>query len=150
MIMKGRRWSGCSRLSLAVRGAVRCPMMVGMQQPARFMGAATAAYGVAVLVRPEWMARPCGLVDDEGNVSTGVAALIRGIGVRDAAAGLAMAFAPTQTVLRIAGLVRVAADAGDATLLGAVATDPKIRRNIIAVAGGWGLLTLITLALAER
>ena len=121
-----------------------------MDKPARLMGLATVAYSVAILARPALMARPCGLVDEDGNVTSGVAALIRGVGVRDAATGAALAFAPTHGVLRAAGLARVAADFGDAALLGAFAPDAKTRRNVIAVAGGWGLLTLATLILAER
>ncbi|MEV1045512.1 hypothetical protein [Streptomyces sp. NPDC049916] len=108
--------------------------------PVRWVGAATAAYGVGVLVRPALMARPCGLDEEDGSVPVPTALLIRALGVRDAAIGLAMLIAKDGSALRAATACRVAADLGDAVLFGTQLPDPAARRKAAAVAGGWGAL----------
>ncbi len=58
----------------------------------RVFGVLTAVYGLATLVRPAIFAKPAGLSGDEPPVPVGV--LVRAVGVRDVANGLAMATAP--------------------------------------------------------
>ncbi|MFJ6512377.1 DUF4267 domain-containing protein [Streptomyces sp. NPDC091406] len=111
--------------------------------PVRWAGAATAAYGVGVLVRPALMARPCGLDEEDGSVPPATALLIRAVGVRDAAIGLAMLVAREGSALRAATACRVAADLGDAALFGTQLPDPAARRKAAAVAGGWGALCAV-------
>lgn len=109
----------------------------------RWVGAATAAYGVGVLVRPELMARPCGLDHEDGSVPAPAALLIRAMGVRDAAIGLAMLVAKDRSVRRAATACRVAADLGDALIFGTQLPDPAARGKAAAVAGGWGALCAV-------
>ncbi|MFE2059618.1 DUF4267 domain-containing protein [Streptomyces sp. NPDC059446] len=108
--------------------------------PVRWVGAATAVYGVAVLVRPALMARPCGLDDGDGSVPAPAALLIRAMGVRDAAIGIAMMAAKDRSVRRAVTACRVVADLGDAVLFGTQLSEPAMRRKAAAVAGGWGAL----------
>ena len=58
----------------------------------RVFGVLTAVYGLATLVRPAIFAKPAGLSGDEPPAPVGV--LVRAVGVRDVANGLAMATAP--------------------------------------------------------
>ncbi|WP_206337295.1 DUF4267 domain-containing protein [Streptomyces sp. Z26] len=108
--------------------------------PVRVVGAATAAYGVGVLVRPELMARPCGLTDEDGSVPAATALLIRALGARDAAVGVAMVAAGDGSARRTATACRVVSDVADAVLLGTLLPDPAARRKAAVVAGVWGAL----------
>ncbi|WP_439082164.1 hypothetical protein [Streptomyces sp. WL006] len=109
----------------------------------RWVGAATAAYGVGVLVRPVLMARPCGLDGEDGSVPAPADLLIRALGVRDAAIGVTMLVAKDRSVRRAATACRVVADLGDAVLFGTRLPDPAARRKAAAVAGGWGALCAV-------
>ncbi len=120
-----------------------------MLWPARLVGAATAVYSAAVLARPEILAKPTGLTGPGSAVDVGTAVLTRGIGARDLVSGLAMALAPTASGVRLAGLVRIGADLGDAIGMGSSLPDEDARRKAAAVAGGWGALTLLALWLAR-
>lgn len=53
----------------------------------RILGAATAAYGVAALVRPRILARPVGMVESDGSLGPGIRVAAGLIGVRDVVAG---------------------------------------------------------------
>ncbi|MFE8915234.1 hypothetical protein [Streptomyces globisporus] len=116
----------------------------------RWVGAATAAYGVGVLVRPALMARPCRLDDEDGSVPAPAALLIRAMGVRDAAIGIAMMVAKDRSVRRAATVCRVVADLGDAVLFGTRLPDPAARRKAAAVAGGWGVLCAVAGLASDR
>ena len=70
----------------------------------RVFGVLTAVYGLATLVRPAIFAKPAGLSGDEPPVPVGV--LVRAVGVRDVANGLAMATAPAGPALRAQASVR--------------------------------------------
>ncbi|WP_103501586.1 hypothetical protein, partial [Streptomyces sp. SM14] len=110
----------------------------------RVVGAATAVYGLAVAARPEYLARPSGLTDGFGEVAPETATSLRPLGWRDAASGAAMLFAPNGPALATAACVRLAADFGDAALLGAT-LPPWRRAPAVAVSVGWGALTVIGL-----
>lgn len=101
----------------------------------RLLGLATAAYGAAIVARPELLLKPSGLPVDDPNLHT----FVRTLGVRDLASGLAMALAPSRTAMRLAIGVRVASDAGDLVVLSRALDGPE-RKAVVAVAGGWGLL----------
>ncbi|GAA0665175.1 hypothetical protein GCM10010193_15780 [Kitasatospora atroaurantiaca] len=112
----------------------------------RLTGAATALYGVTVALRPALLAGPSGLVDETGAVAPHTEVCLRPLAWRDAASGLAMVLAPEGDALRLAALVRIAADLGDAVLLGA--TLPRERRGMaVAVSAGWGALSVAGLLL---
>lgn len=115
----------------------------------RTIGAATAAYGLAITARPEWLARPAGLTDEEGRVAADTAAVLRPLAWRDIASGVAMAAAPAGPALRTAAAVRIAADAGDALLLGAALRGDE-RRKAVGVAVGWGALAAAALWRSSR
>lgn len=110
------------------------------------LGGLTAAYGAAVLVKPAVFAKPIGLAGSDGSVSAGVGALCRAVGVRDLASGLAMVAARTPGETRLAIAVRVAADVGDAVILGLSLPDADARRKAAAVGVIWGGLNAATLA----
>ncbi|MEC4019376.1 hypothetical protein [Streptomyces sp. H27-D2] len=114
----------------------------------RAVGAATAVYGLAVAARPEWLARPSGLTDAEGRTAVETAVSLRPLGWRDAACGLAMALAPAGPALRTATLLRIAADFGDAVLLGRKLPERDKRVKAVAVSVGWGALSLAGLLCA--
>lgn len=98
----------------------------------RLLGAITAAYGMAITVRPALLARPCGLPDSPANRT-----LIGGIGMRDVAIGGAMVLAPRVTALRSAVLARVIADTSDALVFGTRLPAADRRWPIARFALGW-------------
>ncbi|WP_310728747.1 hypothetical protein [Streptomyces sp. N2A] len=111
----------------------------------RVVGVATAVYGVAVSVVPDLLARPSGLVDEEGRTAPATRVSLRPLAWRDAASGLALALAPEGPALRTAAYVRIAADLGDALLLGLTLPDRDRRRKAVAVSVGWGALSVLGL-----
>ncbi|GAA2096797.1 hypothetical protein GCM10009801_66630 [Streptomyces albiaxialis] len=102
----------------------------------RAVGAATAVYGAVVTARPGWLARPSGLPDDAGTRTS-----LRPLAWRDVASGLALLTAPDGDALRTAAWVRMAADFGDAALLGATLPGRGRRAGAVAVSVGWGALS---------
>lgn len=104
----------------------------------RILGAITALYSVAIIVRPRLLARPCGLVDKEGEPLPGTSTLVAAVGARDLAIGVAMMAAPEGAALRTAIAARVASDLGDAAVFGATLPDPAARRRVAGVALAWG------------
>ncbi|MER6305290.1 hypothetical protein [Streptomyces sp. NPDC001657] len=111
----------------------------------RVVGVATSVYGVAVSVVPDLLARPSGLVDEEGWVAPATRISLRPLAWRDAVSGLALALAPEGPALRTAAYVRIAADLGDAVLLGLTLPDRDRRRKAVAVSVGWGALSVLGL-----
>lgn len=115
----------------------------------RTLGALTALYGLATLVRPSIFAKPAGLSGAEPPAPVGI--LVRAVGVRDVANGLAMATAPAGPALRAAVGARIAADLGDAlTFALSPNDDPSARKKAVAVGVGWGALNLLGLLAARR
>ena len=120
-----------------------------MLWPARLIGAATAAYSTAVLVKPAVLAKPAALTGAGGAVPDDVAVLTRATAARDLLTGLAMALAPRAKGVRLAGMLRLGADLSDAAGMGAALPTAPARRNAALVAGGWGTLTAVALWLAR-
>lgn len=116
----------------------------------RTVGAATALYGAAVTALPDLLARPSGLVEADGRVADPTRTSLRPLAWRDAASGVAMVLAPEGPALRTAAFVRLAADFGDAALLGVTLPDRAVRRKAVAVSVGWGALTVIGLLAPSR
>ena len=116
----------------------------------RGVGAATALYGLAVAVRPDLLARPSGLVDPDGRTAPATALSLRPLGWRDAASGIAMLTAPVGPALTAATLLRIAADLGDAVLLGGTLPGRANRVKAVAVSVGWGSLSIAGLLVPER
>ncbi|MEU1708749.1 hypothetical protein ABZ478_25895 [Streptomyces sp. NPDC005706] len=111
----------------------------------RIIGAATLAYGAATAYRPDLLARPCGLVDRDGDVGPHTAAVLRPLAVRDAVSGLAMAVAPRGPALVTASAVRIASDVGDAVLFGTALPGRFRRAGAVVTALGWAALTTAAL-----
>ena len=114
----------------------------------RVLGAATAAYSVAIIARPSLFAGPTGLQKGDTPLPVGTAIGIRALGGRDLASGLAMALAPVGDPLRTAVAVRVGSDVVDLVLLGTTLPDPTARRKAIGVAALWGALCAASYAVA--
>lgn len=115
----------------------------------RLLGAATAAYGTAVAVRPDFLARPAGLTDD-GATPPDVAVLCRIVGVRDLVSGAAMATVSSTGALRTAIAVRAVSDLGDAAVMGTSLPDRDARRKTAAVALSWGVLCGLSASALRR
>ncbi|MFI5521333.1 hypothetical protein [Streptomyces platensis] len=115
----------------------------------RAVGVATAVYGAAVTAVPALLARPSGLVDEDGRTERATRVSLRPLAWRDAVSGLALAVAPEGPALRTAAYVRIAADFGDAALL---ATLPGRDRKLaaVAVSVGWGALSVAGLLAGGR
>ncbi|MEU7315734.1 hypothetical protein [Streptomyces sp. NPDC007083] len=110
----------------------------------RAVGAATAVYGAAVTAWPALLAKPSGLVDHDGRTAPDTRTSLRPLAWRDAASGLALVLAPEGPALRTAAWLRIAADLGDAVLLGT--TLPRATRaKAVAVSVGWGALSVAAL-----
>jgi hypothetical protein len=107
----------------------------------RAVGAATCVYGVAVALRPGLLARPSGLTGADGRVEEATAIALRPVGWRDAVSGAAMVLAPAGPPLALAAAVRMAADFGDAALLGRTLPDRRRRVAAAVVSVGWGALS---------
>jgi hypothetical protein len=115
----------------------------------RTLGALTAAYGLSTLIRPSIFAEPAGL--SGAQPPDPVRILVRAVGVRDVANGVAMAVAPAGRALRWAIVARIAADLGDAaTFALSPNEDPSAKRKAIAIGAGWGVLNLLGLVFARR
>ena len=112
----------------------------------RALGALTAAYGLTTLARPGVLTRPSGL----GEPSTPVGILVRAVGVRDIANGMAMALAPAGPAQQVAVGARIASDLGDALTWALSQPDPAARRKTIGVALGWAGLNALGLLAARR
>jgi hypothetical protein len=107
----------------------------------RTAGTATAVYGLAVAARPGLLAGPSGLAGED------VRTALRPVGWRDAASGLALLLAPSGPALRTAAVLRIAADLGDAVLLGRTLPGRARRRGAVAVSAGWAALSVAGLLL---
>jgi hypothetical protein len=114
----------------------------------RALGVLTAGYGLATLIRPAILAKPAGL--SAGEPTAAVSTLVRAVGVRDIASGVAMALA-TGRAQRIAVGVRIAADLGDVvTWAFSSSPDRSQRRKTIVVGAGWAALNAVGLATISR
>ena len=110
--------------------------------PVRAVAIATTAYSVAITIRPEILARPCRLTNDDGTVPAAVAELTRSIGTRDAALAAALAVAPPGYPMNVLTAARVLADGADAAWFGRV-VPPGQRAKVAGVAAGWAALELV-------
>ncbi|MEV7128356.1 hypothetical protein [Streptomyces sp. NPDC093260] len=111
----------------------------------RVVGAATTAYGVTAVRRPDWLAGPVGLTGEHGRTHPYTALALRPLAWRDAAGGLAMLLAPAGPALATAAAVRIASDVGDAVLFGRAVTGRVRRAGAVASALGWAALTAAAL-----
>ncbi|MVU77579.1 hypothetical protein GPX89_10045 [Nocardia sp. ET3-3] len=108
--------------------------------PTRLIGAATAAYGAAVVIRPALLLRP-------GGLGTGaepeLRAAARMIALRDLISGLALATLSDPRARRAAAIIRVASDAADTVVFAGALSGRAERAKTLAVTTGWGLLSAL-------
>ncbi|RKN45891.1 hypothetical protein [Streptomyces hoynatensis] len=116
----------------------------------RAVGAGTALYGLGVAVWPGLLARPSGLADEEGRTAEATRASLRPLALREVASGLALGLAPKGPALGTAAALRLAADLGDAALLGRTLPAPRHRRAAATVSLAWASLTAAALLLPAR
>ncbi|MFG2285605.1 hypothetical protein ACGFOU_06010 [Streptomyces sp. NPDC048595] len=116
----------------------------------RAVGVATAVYGAAVTAVPDLLARPSGLVDGEGRTERATRISLRPLAWREVASGLSLALAPEGPALRTAAYMRIAADLGDAVLVGATLPGRDRRVKAAAVSVGWGALSVAGLLAGGR
>ncbi|WP_369139129.1 hypothetical protein [Modestobacter versicolor] len=109
------------------------------------VGAATAAYSAALVLAPGVLIGPAGLAD-----SRDTRTLVRSLGVRDTALGLALAVAPAGRARWLFVAARVLADCGDAAAFGTGLAGRPTRVPVAAGAAAWGLLTLLAGVRDER
>ena len=109
------------------------------------VGAATAAYSIALIAAPKVLIAPCGLED-----SRDTRTLTRALGVRDTAIGLAMVAAPAGRARQLVTGARVLADWGDAAAFGAGLAGRPTRGKVVGFAAAWGALSLLAGVLDER
>ena len=115
------------------------------RRPVQVMGALTAAYGIALIVRPEVLIGPVKIADFD----TG-ARVARALGVRDVVSGLAMVVAPPGPLLAVAVAARVASDLSDAASFQGLAPDTQTRRNVALAATGWAAACAVAGVIALR
>jgi hypothetical protein len=114
----------------------------------RTLGVLTAAYGLATLVRPAILSGPAGLAQGEPPAPVGI--LVRAVGVRDIASGVAIAVTSGRAQ-QVALVARIASDLGDALTWAAnPSVESSARTKTIAVGVGWGALNALGLLVARR
>jgi len=117
--------------------------------PARTVAVLTAAYSIAITVRPEVLAKPCRLTDPDGSVPPAVAELTRSIGTRDATLAAALAVAPAGYPMDLLTAARVLSDGADAAWFARL-VPPGQRARIAGVAAGWAALELLAAVASHR
>ena len=115
------------------------------RRPVQMMGFLTAAYGCALIAKPEVLIRPVGIQDHD----TG-ARVARLLGVRDVLSGLAMIAAPPGPALAVAVAARVASDLSDVASFQGLAPDAASRRKAALAAIGWATACAVTGVIALR
>ncbi|MFF3493225.1 DUF4267 domain-containing protein [Streptomyces sp. NPDC002795] len=117
----------------------------------RLLGAATTLYSVAIMAKPQWFAKPCGLpLEPDGTTPRGTGALIRAIGARDTAIGLAMVAATGSRARRSVTWCRVAADVSDAVVFGSLLDKREPRLKVAGFALSWAALCALSLRGTQR
>ncbi len=109
------------------------------------VGAATATFSAALGVAPRVVIGPTGMPD-----TAQTRALLRALGARDAAIGLAMLTAPRGRVRDLATAARVLSDCTDAAVLPAAVPDRGRAAALGASAAVWGALALAAAVLDRR
>jgi hypothetical protein len=117
--------------------------------PVRIVAGLTTAYSVALVARPRLLAGPARLTTPDGSVAPETAALVRSIGVRDAALAAALAFAPAGRPIAMLTVARVVSDATDALWLGPIVPSAH-RTKVCGAALGWATLEAVVGARASR
>jgi len=116
-----------------------------MPATTRVLGALTAIYGTAVIVRPSVLTRPLQLSGDVAALPRSVRLLTAAMGAGDLAIGLAMLIAPAGRPLTVAVSTRIAADVSDAVIFGAGLPTRTTKCKAVAAATAWGAASAASL-----
>jgi hypothetical protein len=114
------------------------------------MGSLTAGYGVLELVKPDLLARQTEMTPAHPVIAARLRRVSRLMGARDVVSGGALALARTRTQRRVATAVRAAFDVTDGVVLTSTLPRPAPTGKILAITGGWALLSVIAAVIAER
>lgn len=110
----------------------------------RALAAATAVYGVYAAAKPEHLPQALG----ESETGPGANRLPYTYAARDLTTSALGIFGPGR-LIPVAAALRIAGDAGDATVLG-LTTQNKVRVKVIGITLGWGAINAVGLALDLR
>jgi hypothetical protein len=121
-----------------------------MSRPLRLLGAVTAAYSAVIVVAPDVLAGPSRLTDAAGRSSRETRLLVRAVGIRDTAIGVAMMVAPPGAALTAATAARIATDAGDAVAFGIALPSKDTKLKIAGFAAMWAALNAAALVRARH
>ena len=121
-----------------------------MTRPLRVLGAITAAYSAVIVIAPDVLAKPCRMTDAAGRSRWETRLLVRAVGIRDAAIGVAMMTAPPGAALTAATAARIASDAGDAVAFGIALPAKDTKLKIAGFAVMWASLNAVALARSLR
>jgi len=110
----------------------------------RLLSTATAGYGAFALAKPEHLGN---VLQADKEDRPGYDLLAQAYGVRDLAIGAVGLFGRSGRTVKVAMLIRVAMDLGDAALLAPRMKDDAIRRKVLAVTLGWAGLNALALAI---
>jgi hypothetical protein len=105
--------------------------------PVRVVAALTVAYSVAITVSPRLLARPCQILDDQGEVPARVKALVRSIGTRDAALAAALVVCAPGRGSAVLSAARVVSDAADAVWFASLPIPAGAKAKVAGAAAGW-------------
>jgi hypothetical protein len=106
----------------------------------RVVAALTMGYSVAITVAPRLLAGPARMTGPDGQVSPEVAALVRSVGVRDAALAAALLVTPAGAATSVLTAARAVSDGADAIWFGSWPAGKATRAKISGVAAGWAAL----------
>jgi hypothetical protein len=121
-----------------------------MTRPLRVLGAITAAYSAIIVVAPDVLAKPSRLTNAAGRSTPETRLLVRAVGIRDTAIGVAMMTAPPGAALAAATAARIATDAGDAVAFGIMLPSRDTKLKIAGFAAMWAAVNAVALARARR
>ncbi len=141
------------RLQNAPDGAVSSAWterLSGRLSAVRVVAAMTVAYSIAITIAPRLLAGPCRLVGPDGQVPTGIATLIRSVGVRDAAPAAVLLLAPPGAAASTLTAARVVSDAADAVWFGLLPLDSSQRAKIGGAAAGWAAVEALAQLADQR
>lgn len=113
----------------------------------RTLSAATAAYGVFALVKPDHLAR---FLQVPARASAGYRVLGYTYGGRDLAISTLALLGRSPDVVRSAMILRVAMDLTDCAALAITTSDAKVRSKVLAATLSWAALNTAALVIDTR
>ena len=106
----------------------------------RTVAGLTMAYSVAITVWPKLLAKPCHMLDEQGEVPVQVQTLIRSVGSRDAAVAAALLFAPPGPATRVLTTARIVSDLADSVWFARLPLTTESKAKVSGTAAGWAAL----------